>query len=304
MKTFIQTIKIGAIFSTLVLLGLSGCKCTHQDKEASKQLTLAESNDSFPYPGIVFLLPSPSEVLFTTYNNDIAFNSNLTAPKDLEKKTIISQQQALILGVYITDLSYNILYKNHQDGINTISSIEVLAQNLGIGSLLNDRYFQRIENNISNLDSIDAIFIDFSQNSFSTLEETGNNEVLSLVAMGSGIEAMYLINQSIDFKTITDAVLPNFIGQKVIYENYFKNFLNYNHSKPELKTFIHDIQCIYNLFERNVAVKSYSTVTGLENSHFDIKDRTETTSFSEKGIRALGDSIVIVRNNLVNLKYQ
>lgn len=303
MKTFNQQLFFAIILTCILGIGITCCTCKHQERNELTNLTSSTSSDSFPYPGIVYLLPSPSEVLLNTFIDDIAFNPSLLAPENLDKKTIFSHQQAMIMGVYITDLSYNILFKNYTNGINNINTIQNLCQNLGIGSLLTDIYFKRIENNINNIDSIDAVFVDFTQNSFSTLESTGNNELLSLVAIGSGIETMYLSYASFDIETITNRLLPNFLGQRVIYDNYFKNFMNYNYDKPELKTFILDVKSIYSLFKRQVAVKNYSIVTKKKNSQFSIKDRSANT-YTKESFQKLGDSIVIVRNKLVGLKYQ
>lgn len=295
---------VGLIITTTLLIGFYSCKCSHQESKVANDIATNASKDSFPYPGIIFLLPSPTEVLLTTINNDIAFNPKLIAPNDIEKKAIISHQQALILGVYLTDLSYNIIFKNHQAGIDNINSIKGLTEKLGIGSFFYERFLHRIETNINSIDSMNVIFEDFSQNSFETLETTGNSELLSLVAMGSGIEAMFLSYKSISIDNINNIILPNFLGQKIIYENYYKNFLNYNYNKPELKYFLNDLNCIYSLFKKNVAVKEHVTISDVKNSHFSIKDRQDTSPYNINGIRELGDSIVILRNNLINLKYQ
>ncbi|MHC1703865.1 MAG: hypothetical protein AB9846_08155 [Tenuifilaceae bacterium] len=290
------------IILTLILV-LSGCKCNRDNQTIGKEFSQEVINDSIPYPGIIFLLPSPSEVLSIIINNDIAYNENLLAPLNIDKNAINSEQQALILGAYFTDLSYNIIYKNYHTATKNINSIQNLSQNLGIAYLFNDQYFKRIENNITNIDSINAIFNDFTNNSFNVIQSTGNNEMLSVIAMGSGIEAMYLSFISDSLKNIDKNLIPKFLGQKVIFDNYFKNFLNYNHNKPELKSFISDIKIIYSLIQHKIVINFETTVNEGREANITIKDRP-TSTINEKGIRELGDSIIIVRNKLINLKYQ
>lgn len=303
MKNFLRS-KIFVILITSVLfLDLSGCKCNHNNEPLTKEPSLDVSNDSIPYPGMTFLLPSPSEVLSIILNHNIAFKSNLTAPIDIDKKAVISQQQALILGVYFTDLSYNIIYKKYNEGIKSINSIHNLSQNLGIAYLLNDQYFKRIENNITEIDSIDAIFNEFTENSFNTIQSTGNDELLSIVAMGSGIEALYLCYNSDSLKSIDKELINKLLGQKVIFENYFKNFLNYNHKTSELESFIHDTRILYSLIQRNIIVDNVATVNEGKDANISIQDKP-TMKINDKGIRELGDSVVVVRNKLINLKYQ
>ena len=292
------------IIVTLIFLGsISGCTFSQHDKNKDDKSSINAQVDTFLFPGIEYLLPSPSEVLLTTLTEDISYTQNLTAPLGIEKKSVLSHFQALILGVYITDLSYHIMFHEHQASTSCLASLRELSESIGIGSDLYYEYFKRVEDNSNNIDSIDVIFRDFSQNAFLTIENTGNKELLSLVALGSGIEAMYLSYKLIDFKTISKRLLPNFIGQRVIFENYYKNFLNYNHSKPELHYLLQDMKNIYSLFGRNVAKKNNTTISKIKDSHFDINDRIENT-YDEKAIKELGDSIVIVRNNLINQKYQ
>lgn len=304
MKKLRISLIVGLIFTASFSTVFYSCECSHQRNKVAGDTTITAFKDSFPYPGITYLLPSPSEVLLTTFDNDIAFNPKLIAPNDIDKNAIVSHQQALLLGVYLTDLSYNIIFKNHQAGIDDINSVKSLTEKLGIGSFFYDRFLHRIETNINSIDSMDIIFEDFSQNSFAALETIGNNELFSLVAMGSGIEALYISYKSISIDNINSTILPSFMGQKVIYENYYKNFLNYNYNKPELKYFLRDVKSIYSLFERNVAISENVSVSEVKDLHFSIKDKTNPPPYNEKGIRELGDSIVILRNNLINLKYQ
>lgn len=303
MKTSRKAITLGTLITAVLLLGLSSCQCKHQDKKNDDKLSANSQIDTFLFPGIEYLLPSPSEVLLATLTEDITYSKNLPAPLGIENKSVLSQFQALILGVYITDLSYHVMFHEHQASISYLASLRELSESIGIGSAHYYEYLKRAENNSNNIDTIDAIFRDFTQNAFLTIENTGNKELLSLVALGSGIEAMYLSYMSIDLKTINNKLLPNFNGHSVIFENYYKNFLNYNHKKPYLKNFYQDINNIYSMFGRHVAKKNITTISKIKDSHFEINDRTEN-SYDGKAIRKLGDSIIIVRNKLINLKYQ
>lgn len=287
----------------ILLTGILGCTFSHQDKSVLENSNQGRAKDTIPFSGIVYLLPSPYEVLLTTFNEDIVFNQGLTAPFDIEKRAVISHHKAFILGVYITDLSYRLIFKDYPNGLKNINSIRNLSQDLGINTLVDNTYFLRIENNINRIDSIDAIFNDFIQNSFNSIEQTGNNELLSFIAMGAGIEAMFLTYKSTNFKIINKTVLPNFFGQRVIYENYYKNFVAYNQDKEEMKDFIHDISIIFTLFEKNIAKITETRVSKIKDAHFNI-DEITTFTFDESAVNRLGDSIAIVRSNLINLKYQ
>lgn len=288
-----------------VLSVIFTCVGTGCSDSSTKKSSLTDSSllatDSLPDPGIVFLLPSPSEVLSIAINNKIVYNPKFLAPAGLEKKTVLSHQQALILGIYITDLAYNVIFKNSHAGIVNLNAIIYLSQNLGIDAVLQNDYFDRFERNISNIDSIHSIFDDFTENTFSTLEGTGDYELLSVIAIGSGIEAIYLSYKSIDIVTINNT-LPNLIEQKVIFDNYYQNFNHYNSNKPEFRNLQTGLSSIYALYEQNIGVITKSTVLHKSDSSFAIKDST-VVAYTNEGIIQLGDSIVNLRNSIIQLKY-
>lgn len=294
----------GIVFLSILLIGqMWGCKCNRNKEFILKESNLDITKDTIPFPGMIFLLPSPSEVLSITLNKDIAYNQKLLVPAEAEKKAIISQYQALIMGVYLTDLSYSVIYKNYPVCIKNIEAIKNLSQSLGLNTILSDQYFKRIENNIASIDSLETIFNELTNNAFNVIESTGNYELLSTVAVGSGIEALYLSYNSITLKSIDKKLIAELMGQKVIFENYYKNFMNFNFNKPELKPFVEDIKKIYSLIERKVSVKNNTTVREISDNKIAIKDRI-INSINEKGIREIGDSINVVRNKLITLKYQ
>lgn len=290
----------------MILSVIFTCAGTGCSDSGTKKSSLTDSSllatDSLPDPGIAFLLPSPSEVLSIAINNKIVYNPKLLAPAGLEKKTVLSHQQALILGIYITDLAYNVIFQNSNAGIVNLNAIIYLSQNLGIDAVLRDDYFDRIESNISNVDSIHSIFDDFTENAFSTLEAAENYELLSVIAIGSGIEAIYLSYKTIDLGTLDKTTLPKIIEQKAIFENYYQNFNYYNRNKPELKDLQTNLDNIYSMYEQNIGIITKSTVRHKPDSTFAIKDST-TIAYTNNDMNQLGDSIVNLRNRIVQLKY-
>lgn len=302
MKIFRNAIHIGILIATSGIICFSSCKSIQKEKIEKEDIALEQSQDTSLYPGIAYLLPTPTEVLITTFQNKIEFYPEILTPQGVDKNALYTYQQALFLGVYMADLSYNILFNNQQGCLNNIKSIESLTNKLGIGSLFNNQYFNRIEKNIESIDSVNAIFNDFSENSFATLETTGNKELISLIAIGAGIESIYLNYKSVDFTTLTKEFIPNFLGLKVVFENYYKNYLQYNSNIPELKIFNSDLNSIYVLFSKSITLTTKSSATPVKNSHFKIKDKIESKQ-SDTLFKDLCDSVIIVRNKLIELKY-
>lgn len=297
MKINILKIVLFALF----IWNFNGCK-----QKPQEQVNMDDSNeyiDSTTLSKIVYLLPSPSELMQVLADQNVKLKPNLAAPTGIEKNIILSNQQSLILGVYLTDISYNILAKNYQTSISNLNSIQYLSQNLGLNQLIPEKSLRQIEKNINNVDSLDFIFDDFVQNSFNTISTTGNQELLSLVAMGVGIESMHFCFESINVETLNDTIIPFILSQKEIYHNFYLNFLNYNRNKTELKKFINDVSIIYSMYKKDIITDDKVSVISKGKSDFAIK-KTVNPYFNNVNLKKLIDSIEIVRKNLVELKYQ
>lgn len=287
------------LLSTFIYIQ-TGCKCKKEEKKEGKVYSQTEKSDSSPFSNMVFLLPAPSEVMFIINNYNIRYNANLMAPLGLEKNLVVSNHQALIMGVYLTDFSYNLLFKNYNSGFNCLNSIKTISKDMGLNVILDEPILKRVEDNIHNIDSIDAIFNEFLLNSFNSIESSGNYEILSLIAMGSGIESIYIGYNSLNFNHSDSLLVNNMLDQKIIFENYYKNFINYNYNKPEMDLLITDLNKIYRLYEQSVTLIPNNKHGSTSNYTTKVKD---IPMLNKKNLKQLGDSIEIVRNKIIDLNY-
>lgn len=74
--------------------------------------------------------------------------------------------------------------------------------------------------------------------------------------------------------------------------------MKYNSSKSDLNPFIQDVKVLYSIFKKNMVVKNNSIISRGHDSLLLIKDKTSKT-YTLQGIQELGDSIIIVRNKLI-----
>lgn len=290
------------VFSTLAAAIIS---CTGQKSEKKNTELLRDSISSdeilLENDDLEVLLPSPSEVLEVVLTSGIKYSENLSAPVGIEKKTVLIRNKAIIMGVYLADFSYYNIYSQRKLVTDYFSAIQTLAQDLGISSILNDAYFKRFDTNINNLDSIDKIFDEFSLYAYGTLIESGNSEMLSMIAMGSAIELLYMGLLSND-DVSNDIITSKILSQKDLFENYYQNFIKYNQHKDEFKKLIVDLDKLYNLYKSVLVEENHSVVVTDGDSHFTIKNVSKA-KLSSVDVDKIKDEVIEIRQNMIDLKY-
>jgi len=289
----------------IIFLGLSSCINTDNGKQAqvNSQPQMEDDSLSILNTNIEYLLPSPNELLDIIFRGKIDYKPEYTLEDRKHTNIINSNFQALLLGVYISDFSYTLIYNDFNRSAKYFETIKTLAENLGISGMLNDQLFLRVENNLNNIDSLKAIYSSFSQNSFSSLSENGSKDILSLIAMGASIESIYLGYNVFKTESYDNSLRPFFVEQRMVFENFFQNYANYNFKKKDLRGFNHDLSSFYSLFKLNIWLivdkNKLSKVDSLIS--LDVKYIVKTSS---DNVNDLGKSICNLRENLINLKYQ
>lgn len=289
----------------IIFLGLSSCRNTDNGKQAqvNSQPQMEDDSLSILNTNIEYLLPSPNELLNIIFRGKIDYKPEYTLEDRKQTNVINSNFQALLLGVYIADFSYTLIYNDFSRSAKYFETIKTLAENLGVSGMLNDHFFLRVENNLNNIDSLKAIYSNFSQNSFSSLSENGSKDILSLIAMGASIESIYLGYNVFKTESYDNSLKPFFVEQRMVFENFFQNYANYNFKKKDLRGFNQDLNSFYSLYKLNIwLIVDKNKLSKVDSSiSLDVKYIVKTSS---DNVNDLGKSICNLRENLINLKYQ
>jgi len=251
---------------------------------------------------IEYLLPSPEEVIEIIFQNNIPYKPELILKNHTYNKVINSNYQALTLGMYIADFSYAILYNDINTCSKNLLIIQKLSDKIGIGETFKNQYYKRVQNNLSNMDSIHSIYTDISENSFSKLASTGNAEWLSLIAMGASIETIYIGYNALKTVSVDTTLKPFFIEQRMVFENFYQNYMVYNKHKKDLEKFNIDIEAFYSLFKLNIwLIVDKNKISKTKND--SILNVNYIVKTNQEYIDNLGKGICTLRNNLVELHY-
>ncbi|HPD94563.1 MAG: hypothetical protein H6537_00315 [Bacteroidales bacterium] len=185
------------IFLVLILsfVLFSGCKSSRNDTE--KQSSDIENLDTLStiikFENAIFPIPSPWQVMNLIKTNNIDFIENTLNTPDAYSRYNTSFKQALNLGVYGTDMGYLNLYEKTQESIKFLNSIKKLSEQLGIDQQFDNKFFNRIENNINTQDSLIRIFASAYSDADFYLKTNERDDIGALIITGGWIESLYIL---------------------------------------------------------------------------------------------------------------
>jgi hypothetical protein len=116
----------------------------------NRSMDISDENIS----NIINSIPSPLEISFIIHNAGILYDKSLLNPGDNVSNYNTNDQKAINLGIYGTDLGYTDIYGQHQDGIEYLSAIKKLSEDLGIGQYFDFELIQKLTESRGNIDSL------------------------------------------------------------------------------------------------------------------------------------------------------
>lgn len=167
--------------------------------------------------------------LFKSIN--ASFNKNLMNPYDKANEYEISGKKAVNLGVYAVDLSYSRAFDQIEYAGNYLKAMHKLATELGISE---DRFYisvKRIEQNVSNKDSLVKIANELYSATESHLKNSDRASAAALVVLGGWTEALYIATNMVNKKQKDIELLERIADQKTSLKNLIDLLSKYKNDK-------------------------------------------------------------------------
>ena len=148
--------------------------------------------------------PLPTEIITSLFNTRSLYN-----PEDLNKVSNISRyttsySKAFNIGIYATDLIYNIRYEQPQSALTYLDVTKKLSDEIGVTNVFNEKILRRFEENIDEKDSL--MFLSYM--AFSDLKKMlRSNEQIELslmVVSGIWFEGLHLSTSNFTESKIDD----------------------------------------------------------------------------------------------------
>lgn len=158
--------------------------------ENSRKIDVQDTT-KFKFDFAIANIPSPAQVLTQMHSKNLISN-DLLLKTGLIEKFNDEFVKSLAMGVYNIDFAYSIQNNQSQNVLNYIKAIAAMSMNLGLKNALDQILGQRVEQNLSQKDSLFSILDDVFYKSDAFLKTNKRMKVASLIFTGSWIEALYL----------------------------------------------------------------------------------------------------------------
>ena len=144
---------------------------------------------------IYFNVPSTMKTAYILKKAGATYDASFPLNPNKANDDFTTEQQALLLGIYGSDLNYTIVSNKNQETIYYLNSINSLGEKLGLGNILNQEMKNRIEKNVNSKDSMQVIITDLFWKIEQSLNEDGRSRIGALIVTGGWIEGLYVATQ-------------------------------------------------------------------------------------------------------------
>lgn len=293
----------------LLILIISSCRNTGNK---GSEFTFPES-DSIPIKeseklsheaidDIVQNIGSPVEIASLLIDLEVPFISEHLASIDQAENLSTNFQKALRLGIYGADLGYLNIYEKTGDAVETLSTINRLADGLRVGQFFNFETLKNLAVNRSNIDSLLFMSVHSYNQIDEYLRENDRGYLSALMITGVWLEAQYLACQVV--KDYPHMDLKNRIAeQKIIINDLLMLLRPYNESSDEysdlydsieqLKREYSDVDITYTPGEPETVEKDGRLVV--------VQHEESNVRFSDKVLEGIIMKTEEIRNKIVSL---
>jgi hypothetical protein len=172
---------------------ISACNGDEEDNSnISSKNAQIDSVKAVSAEKIFYSIPSPIEMASILKATGSSYDKTLPNPIERKDKYATVRSRALNLGVYGADLSYAVVYDNTQESMLYLSCAKKLADDLGITSTFSEEKIAKMEENMSNRDSMLALISDSYWETDAYLQENERGNVSAYIIAGGWIEGIYL----------------------------------------------------------------------------------------------------------------
>lgn len=243
--------KVAAIIILPMLIlsftGLSSCKSRAEKAEMKKveldQVRVLETEiEKNVYP-----LPTSAEVLKMLHDLEVGYIMGIANPVENSRRYFSSTARALNLGVFGADLSYATLYNMHQEVINYLNAIRVLANELNMSKIYDETLYERIRENFDNRDQLVEILTNAFNETYEYLSDNDQQALALLVVGGAWVEGMYLTTHVSEAAYQIAGISGVLLEQKKSFELFLEITEPYM-SDPAVREFVGWLEPMKNVY--------------------------------------------------------
>jgi hypothetical protein len=238
----------------LILIPLS-CKPKAKEKESFepsfstyKNDTTGENNDALK-DEIFYGVLTPVEICTIFNRLGVPHDNKILNPISARNKYLSSSKASINTGIYGVDFGYLKVFGIGQDMIDYMITIREMSNKLGIpDSYLTDP-IKKVENDISDPDTIMNLMNDAFIKMEGHLRESGRESTAGLMIMGGWVEAMYIATQLVYDPANPDPEVVQKIAQQKYTLTSLLSFLKNYYDDPVVVYYSKKLKYLKNYFD-------------------------------------------------------
>ncbi|MEE4214847.1 MAG: hypothetical protein V2I34_07245 [Bacteroidales bacterium] len=236
---------------------------------------------------IFYGLLTPVEISAIFNRMDAAINIELLNPVSRAGDYMSASKAALNLGIYGMDMSYLKLHNMNAEMLSYMMAVRELSKRLNIPTEYLTDPLERIENNMSDTDTVLALMNSSYKKIEDHLGESDRESTAGLIVLGGWIEALYLSTQLLLDPDNPDPEVVQRIAEQKYTLNTLLSFLKNYYDDPVVVYYTKKLKFLKKYFDR-----------------FDIlfeKNDLEI-DYRKQVLRASGSDMTITRQTLRDIK--
>ncbi len=286
----------------LVFMSLFACKPNNdieiEDEMELDKVQMSSSEHADRVKMVLYNIPTPVEVTSLLLNIGLSYNPEVLNSYDKVEGYITTEDAAINLGIYGTDLSYNRLYDQVQESINYYLAIRKLSHELGIYDQKAGETVERLEQTVENKDSLLSVVSKIYTDTDTYLKSNDRGSVAALVIVGGWIEAMYIATQVATSVEENQKIMLTIKDQKASLENLIFFLKGYQDDKIVAK-YLRKLEPLKKAFDKVELVTDKFKVSTDEKTGVTTIDNNTTIKISYKDFENIGNIVKEIRNDMI-----
>ncbi len=249
--------------------------------------------------GELFSVPSPIQTALLIQKSGVAYDKTILNPGSKNGQYTSDYAKALNLGIYGADLGYVSMYNQSQDALGYLGAVKQLADKLGVSAAFDQQTMKRINDNISNKDSMLVLVGIAYRASDAYLKTNKRTEISSLILTGGWIESMHFSITAYNKKQ-TDEIKYRIAEQKQALSSIIK--LMTSHNMPDAADLVKDLEDLAKVYDGITFKYNFVEPTTDEAKKTTYINSTTEVIVNKEQLDQIAAKVLVIRDKIINAK--
>lgn len=249
--------------------------------------------------GELFSVPSPIQTALLIQKSGVAYDKAILNAGNKNGQYASDYSKSLNLGIYGADLGYVSMYNQTQDALQYLGAVKQLADKLGVSAAFDQNTMKRINDNISNKDSMLMLVGIAYRASDAYLKTNKRTEISSLILTGGWIESMNFSIVAYNKKS-TDEIKYRIAEQKQSLGSIIR--LIKSHNLPDAADLVVQLEDLAKVYEGITTKYNFVEPTTDETKKTTYINSTTEITITKEQIEQIATKITAIRDKIINAK--